>query len=196
MGVRVVLAVRRRVGRPDAAEPRGHRGAEHLERDLRRDRVRAELPGARRVAGRRGAGGDGVLPGLGVADRAGLTIAWNDANGDRIDIQPNVYGDDIEFRVTYTGPIHSKVVVTGPASQGGGLPINANTDYWLRVSATSTGPGNGQVIVYWSTDGIHFMAVETATGIADLTGLVGVGTAGPHLPHTYFDDFQVKIGVA
>jgi hypothetical protein len=130
-----------------------------------------------------------------VADRAGLTIAWKDAKWNRIDIQPNVYGGDIEFRVTYTGSIHSNVVVTGPASQGGGLPIQANTDYWLRVSATSTGPGNGQVIVYWSTDGSHFTAVETATGIADLTGLVGVGTAGPHLPHTYFDDFQVKLGL-
>src|SRR5207244_165230 len=32
-----------------------------------------------------------------VADRAGLTIAWNDANWNRIDIQPNVYGQDIEF---------------------------------------------------------------------------------------------------
>src|SRR5262249_2755514 len=27
-----------------------------------------------------------------VADRAGLTIAWNDTNSNRIDIQPNVYG--------------------------------------------------------------------------------------------------------
>src|SRR5262245_16447952 len=83
-----------------------------------------------------------------VADRAGLTIAWNDTNSNRIDIQPNVYGDDIEFRVTYTGPIQSNVVVNNVST----IPINAFTNYWLRVVAKNYGPGQGQVLVFWSTD--------------------------------------------
>jgi uncharacterized repeat protein (TIGR01451 family) len=123
-----------------------------------------------------------------VADRAGLTIAWDDTNFNRIDIQPNVYWDNIEFRVSYDGPITSSVVLTDVDY----IPIDAFTDYWLRAVATDYGPGQGKVIVYWSTDNITFQPVVTATGLAELTGLAGISTAGPHLPHTYFDDFSVS----
>ncbi len=98
--------------------------------------------------------------------------------------------------MTYTGPVTSNVQISGPATTPGGLQFSAGTDYWLRVSATSNGPGQGQVIVYWSSDNIAFTPVVTATGLADLTGLVGLGTAGPHLPHVYFDDLKVDYTVA
>jgi hypothetical protein len=122
-----------------------------------------------------------------VADRAGLTIAWDDASWNRIDIQPNVYWDDIEFRVAYTGPLPSNVNVANTDY----IPIHAFTDYWLRVEAFDHGPGQGQVNVYWSTDGTNFTQVITATGLATVTGLAGISTAGPHMPHTHFDDFSI-----
>ncbi len=124
-----------------------------------------------------------------VADRAGLTIAWDDSNRDRIDIQPNIFWDNIEFRVAYSGPDPSNIVVSGSAAGRGGLPIQAGVDYWLRVSAISGGPGQGQLDIYWSSDGLVFTQVLQVTGLANVNGLVGVGTAGPNLPHTHFDDF-------
>lgn len=126
-----------------------------------------------------------------VADRAGLTLAWNDASGDHIDIQPNIFWQDIEFRVSYSGPYTSNLQLSGPATHSGGLSFTAQTDYWLRTAATSGGPGQGQVVVYWSSDDITFTPVLTATGLADVSGLVGLGTAGPHLPNVNFDDFEV-----
>lgn len=125
-------------------------------------------------------------------DRGGLTIAWNDTNWDRIDTQPNIYWQDVEFRITYTGSIPSSPVVTGSALNPGGLPMQVKTDYWLQIVATSNGPGQGQVIVSWSTDGNTFTPIVTATGLADVTGLTGLGTAGPNLPNVFFDDFQVN----
>jgi hypothetical protein len=124
-----------------------------------------------------------------VADRAGLTIAWEDDTWNRIDIQPNVFWDDIEFRPTYAGPIVPNVVITYIVRY---IPIDGYTDYWLRAVATDLGPGKGQVIVYWSTDGNTFSPVLIATGLANLTGLAGISTAGPHLPHMHFDDFSVN----
>jgi hypothetical protein len=115
-----------------------------------------------------------------VADRAGLTIAWNDTNWNRIDIQPNVYGNDIEYRGS------------GNVTNAGNFPIDANTDYWLRVAARDYGANQGAVIVYWSTNGVTFSPIVTATGVANLAGLIGMSTAGPHLPHTHFDDFRVE----
>jgi regulation of enolase protein 1 (concanavalin A-like superfamily) len=124
-----------------------------------------------------------------VADRAGLTIAWDDTNWDRIDIQANVYSDDIEFRPTYRGPIQSSPTV----ARVGRISIDAGYNYWLRVVAVDNGPGQGQVRVYWSTDGISYDLVLVAEGMANLAGLVGVSTAGPHLPSVTFDDFQAAM---
>lgn len=123
-----------------------------------------------------------------VADRAGITIAWDDKNWDRIDIQANVYHDDIEFRPTYSGPIRSNVKVDNI----GQISIEAGRSYWLRVLANDQGPGKGKVTIFWSTDGINFQTVITADGLPNLTGLVGISTAGPHLPNVIFDDFQVR----
>lgn len=125
-------------------------------------------------------------------DRAGLAIAWNDADWDRIDIQPNVFYQNIEFRITYTGSVSASPVVSGSALNRYSLPMTTNTDYWLRVAATSTGPGQGQVVVYWSTDGTNFTSVVTATGLANISGLVGMSTSGPNLPDTDFDDFSMQ----
>ena len=124
-----------------------------------------------------------------VADRAGITIAWDDDNWNRIDIQPNVYWDDIEFRITYNGPIVANPIITNV----GNISIAASKEYWLRVVAQDNGPGLGQVTVYWSIDGISYDPVVIAKGLANLTGLVGVSTAGPHLPNVIFDDFQVEM---
>jgi hypothetical protein len=124
-------------------------------------------------------------------DRGGVTIAWNDTNQDRIDIQPNIFGQNIEFRIAYTGPHPSSPNITGPALNHGGLPIQIDTDYWLRVAVTNNEPEQGQVLVYWSTDGINFTPVVTATQLADVTGLAGMSTAGPHLPNVLFDDFRI-----
>ena len=123
-----------------------------------------------------------------VADRAGLTIAWND-NSNYIEIHPNVYHNDIEFRPTYSGPIQSNVKVSNVV---GYIPISPFTDYWLRVDVKDDRPGQGQLSVLWSTDGTHFTQVANATGLQNLRGLAGVSTAGPHLPHVYFDDFSVS----
>lgn len=125
-------------------------------------------------------------------DRAGVTIAWNDTNWDRIDIQPNIYFQNIEFRITYNGPISSNPSVTGSALNRYSLPMSVGTDYWIQIVATSNDPGHGQVAVNWSTDGVNFTQVVLATGLADLTGSAGVGTAGPNLPATNFDDFQIQ----
>jgi regulation of enolase protein 1 (concanavalin A-like superfamily) len=123
-----------------------------------------------------------------MADRAGLTIAWDDAHWNRLDIQPNVYWDDIEFRITYIGPI----TYTYWATWEQYIPIDAFTDYWLRVEATDFGPGHGQAIISWSTDDITFRQVITATGLPEVAGRVGISTAGPHMPPVFFDDFTVK----
>ncbi len=123
-----------------------------------------------------------------VADRAGITIAWNETNWDRIDVQANVYHNDIEFRPTYSGPTKSDMKVNNI----GKIPIEAGRSYWIRVLANDHGSGKGKVTVFWSTDGINFQTVVTAEGLPNLTGLVGISTAGPHLPNVIFDDFQVK----
>jgi hypothetical protein len=120
-----------------------------------------------------------------------LTIGWEDTHWDRIDIQPNIYWNDLEFRVTYTGPVQSQVAVSGPALTNGGLPMQVGTDYWLRVSASSAGAGEGTVTVSWSEDGNSFATIATATGLANIQGLAGMSTAGPNLPNVLFDDFSV-----
>lgn len=122
-------------------------------------------------------------------DRGGLTIGWNDTNWNRIDIQVNIYWQDIEFRITYNGPNPSNPVVTGPGLTQGSLPVTPGNDYWLRVVASSTGPGQGQVLVYLSSDGVNFTQEVTATGLADITGWCGVSTAGPNLPNVWFENF-------
>ncbi len=123
-----------------------------------------------------------------IADRAGITIAWNDSNWNHIDIQPNVYGDEIEFRLSYTGPIVYQLIINKLAN----ITINGYTNYWLMVSAQDNGPGLGIVDVYWSTDNTNFTPILHVTGIPTLTGLVGMSTAGPHLPHMHFDDFTIQ----
>ena len=122
-----------------------------------------------------------------IADRAGLTIAWDDTVWDRIDIQPNVSRNDIEFRVTYTGSVPYNLVIETLAD----ITVNAHTDYWLKIFANDYGPGYGVVDVFWSTDSITFIHVLHVTGIPNLTGLIGMSTAGPSLPHTHFDDFLI-----
>lgn len=79
----------------------------------------------------------------GVADRGGLTIALKRDTLERIDIQPNVYWDDIEFRSSYGGDVNTLM----PS-----LAIQSNVDYWLRVVVQET----GSISVYWSTDGSTF----------------------------------------
>jgi hypothetical protein len=64
-----------------------------------------------------------------VADRAGLTIAWDDATWDRIDIQPNVYGQDIEFRIS-SGSAFTTANTT--ITNAGYIPINAFMDNHQR----------------------------------------------------------------
>ncbi len=125
-----------------------------------------------------------------IADRAGITIAWDDTMmgaWDRISVQANAYNENIEFRLTYSGPIKSDVQVNNV----GTISIVAGRNYWLKVDTEDNGPGNGKINVYWSTDDITYDLVVTVTGIANLTGLVGIGTAGPNLPNVVFDDFEI-----
>lgn len=118
-----------------------------------------------------------------IADRAGLTIAWNDSDGTHIDIQPNVYGDEIEFR-----PMASPNLVVTKYNP---IVINGYTDYWLKVIVTDNGPNKGIADIYWSKDNVGYIHVLKATGLARVKGLVGISTAGPHLPHMHFDNFSV-----
>jgi hypothetical protein len=124
-----------------------------------------------------------------VADRAGLAIGWRDATGDHIGIEPNVYGDGIEFRVS--DGLGASYAVTG----GGGLQINANTDYWLRVATDRLPNGDDSIVVYWSTNGSTFTEVLRATGPssggAATHGMIGVSHAGPNLPQVRFDNLAV-----
>lgn len=122
----------------------------------------------------------------GIADGAGITIAWDDASWDRIDIRPNLYWDEIEFRITYSGNISSIPVIDKRK-----VAIDAYKDYWLRAVVIDDGPGNGQVTVYWSTDGVNFDPAAVASGLATVDGFVGLGTTGPHLPEMIFDDFEI-----
>jgi len=127
-----------------------------------------------------------------VADRAGLTLAWDDATWHRIDIQPNVYWDNIEFRTTGFG---SNLTVTGSAVNRGGLTINAGANYWLRVKTSTPNDDDGKIVVSWSTDGSSFTDVLTAEGPSLsgrlMQGEVGVGTAGPNMPQVWFDNLTV-----
>jgi hypothetical protein len=127
-----------------------------------------------------------------VADRAGITIGWKDATWDRIDIQPNIYARDIEFRST---GITGAVTASGSALTGGGLNIAVNTPYWMRVKGQILANGDGELTVYWSTNGSTFTKVLQAVGPGlggdAMTGLIGVGTAGPHMPQVWFDNITV-----
>jgi hypothetical protein len=129
-----------------------------------------------------------------VADRAGVTIGWKDDAWSRIDIQPNVYWDNIEFRNNSGGG--GDYTVTGSAVSRGGLRIAPNTDYWLRVAVTTLPSGDGSIAVSWSTDGSAFTEVLLAQGPSlagpVTSGLIGVGTAGPKLPAVWFDDVRVR----
>ncbi len=121
------------------------------------------------------------------SERAGLTIAWNEDNNDRIDIHLNELTDEIEFRVTYSGSNPSNIVVNQLLS----IPINALTKYWIRVEARDYGPGDGEVNVYLSTDNLNFLHMINATGLPDLTGITGFSTGGINLPRVYFDDLKI-----
>jgi hypothetical protein len=130
-----------------------------------------------------------------VADRAGLTLGWKDATWDRIDIQPNVFWDNVEFRATAAAG--QAITLSGSGLPRGGLRIDAGVDYWLRVKYHALADG-GELAIYWSTDDARFTKIATATG-ASLTeravsGLAGVGTAGPNMPAVWFDDFEVTLG--
>jgi len=115
-------------------------------------------------------------------------FAWNAVNSDHIDVQPNLYWEHIEVHVKYSGPNPANVVVASTLR----LSIKAFTDYWLKIAAKDYGPGRGQLQVFWSTDGRAFEQAVIVTGLPDLTGMAGISTAGPHLPHTHFDDFRVE----
>ena len=119
-------------------------------------------------------------------DRAGITIAWHDSTGRYIEIQPNFYWKDIEYRSNLGG--------TFMPSYGSSLPMSPGVPYWLRAQVTNNTPGAGAVTVLWSTDGTHFSQVGTITGVSDLNGLAGVGTAGPNLPETAYSLFAFTAG--
>ena len=119
-----------------------------------------------------------------VADRAGLTIALDRNSLNRIDIQANVFHDNIEFRSSFGGIIGWTVPT---------LDIDSGVDYWLRAVAESRGASAGTVTVLWSTDGTTFTKVLVATELSNVHGEAGVSTAGPHLPRTLFDDFTLTI---
>lgn len=121
-----------------------------------------------------------------VADRAGVTIAWDRSAWTRIDIQPNVYHNNIEFRSSYGGTVETLVP---------NLDIRAGVDYWLRAVVEDGGPNAGKVSVYWSTDSVAFTKILAVTGLTRVSGEAGVSTAGPHMPHTQFDDFRIQTGV-
>ena len=116
-----------------------------------------------------------------IADRAGLTIAWDRNALTRIDIQPNVFNDEIEFRSSYGGSVTRLLP---------DVPIASNVDYWLRADIEP-----GKVSVFWSTDGMVFAKVLEATGLSRITGEAGVSTAGPHMPYTQFDNFSISAGL-
>jgi len=88
--------------------------------------------------------------------------------------------------------------VTGSALPRGGLTINANTNYWLRVRSKIQANGDGELQVLWSTDGTNFTQVMDAVGPSlsgdAMAGMVGVGTAGPGMPQVWFDDFTLTRG--
>ena len=119
-----------------------------------------------------------------VADRAGLTLAMDRDTLQRIDIHPNVYTNQIEFRSSFGGTVNNLVA---------GIAIDSGANYWLRAIAENLGPNAGKVSVYWSANGTTFTKVLEATGLSNVAGEVGVSTAGPHMPHTQFDDFTLTL---
>jgi hypothetical protein len=123
-----------------------------------------------------------------IADRAGVTFAWNPVNSDHVDVQANIYWQRIEVEVAYSGSAPSGVVVASTRH----LDIKAFSNYWLKIVAKDFGPGRGQVQVYWSEDGIAFEQAVLVTGLPDLTGFAGLSTAGPHLPPTHFAEFHTQ----
>jgi hypothetical protein len=120
-----------------------------------------------------------------IAHRAGITIVWEDLNGDHIDIQPNAYTDEIEFRVTYTGSNPTAPQINRFAD----IAINANTGYWLKVVVGDL--GSNLVNVFWSEDDSTFVWVLQSENLPNLSALAGMSAAGLHLPHVYIDDFSV-----
>ena len=65
-------------------------------------------------------------------------------------------------------------------------------NYWLRAVVDEPGASQGRIVVHWSTDATNFVKVLEATGLTNVRGEAGVSTAGPHLPHTQFDDFRLN----
>lgn len=122
-----------------------------------------------------------------VSDRAGIIIAWHYPNGGHIEIQPNIYHKDIEYWTTGLGGTFTPLY-------GSSLPISAGVPYWLRVVVTNNAPGASAATVLWSTDGNNFIPVGKITGVSDLDGLAGMGTAGPNMPETAYSFFQYTAG--
>lgn len=124
-----------------------------------------------------------------MGDRAGITVGWRKSGAVRVDVQVNLYFRNIEVRVSsQTG--QNAVRSQGPGLVRGGLPVQPNQDAWLLVRARRTRSGTDTMDVFWSNDGVTLLKEAHVTGLPDLSGLVGVGTAGPHLPAVQFDSFQ------
>jgi len=119
------------------------------------------------------------------SDRAGFVIAWNN-RGNLIRVQTNLYWNHIEFWEYFSSELQGRVKSTIETV------IERDTDYWLRVVANEPEPDQKVVSAYWSTDGTAFVPVLRVTGVAHLTGRVGLSTSGPSLPYVHFTDFEVR----
>lgn len=122
-----------------------------------------------------------------VADRAGITFAWDDDTWDRIDIQANVYHNNIEVRSIEDGTISSDIIITKLKD----IKINKSVPYWLKILVKEEGENNWVIYIYWSSDGNDYDLVQTAKGMNKTSGLFGLSTAGPNFPNVLFDDIQI-----
>ncbi|MFN8495672.1 MAG: clostripain-related cysteine peptidase [Caldilineaceae bacterium] len=120
------------------------------------------------------------------SDGAGLVLAWVDSNN-FIAILPNPYWDEIVIWEYANGQIRS-TFGTGHSA----VPIQTDQDYWLKTVTKVSQTGDRQIDVWWSTDGSNYTLKLSATGLANLTGQIGVGTY-QFLSDTLFDDFSITI---
>jgi hypothetical protein len=118
-----------------------------------------------------------------VADNANIVIAYQD-EANYISIRRNIYWSNFALWEIKEGNIATRIETTS-----GSMPFLADADYWFKVKAIVIN-GVKQVDVFWSNDGNNYASAFSQNNLANLSGRVGVGTSGPHLPPVNFDNFS------
>lgn len=120
--------------------------------------------------------------------QAGVLLAWTDP-GDWVAAVADDASDRLAVWEAAGGQVR-EVVGTEPGS----VPIEVGRDYWLRAQAGTDRAGRTWATLLWSTDGKRFRSAGYATGLANLSG--GVGVIANDGSGLAFDDFAARRSAA